>query len=333
MRAGTQLGAAELGLAAALNFPRLPVGSGLGSLCSHRRRARRGGGKPRRGQNRRLEPVALLAALRDAGAEVRGLGIGPDEPEALRQARHRCACAKRTCWSRQVGCRSDPRPSSRCWSHWAPSHRTGETKAWKAVLLSRLVPSHARPTPHPLPGGERRSRREREKLAFGLPRVSRFLARPPSSVFVRPALRKMQGFGELQRPTTSRAPGYRRPRQRPTGPSTSAYPSSRGSRARGQTTGSQSSSRLMSLRSACPLVRIPPGRKRDRRRLDRRRLDPLPTVNTCPSNLVRPRIRGPNGLPLSCRRTLQARRDQPEAIASWSKAVQDGSDPAGPRRP
>src|SRR5450759_3252071 len=86
MRAGTQLGAAELGLAAALNFPRLPV----------RRRPRVAllstgdelvevGEKPGRGQIVDSNRWALLAALREAGAGVRGLGIGPDEPEALRK--------------------------------------------------------------------------------------------------------------------------------------------------------------------------------------------------------------------------------------------------------
>src|SRR5882672_4065317 len=84
--AGTQLGAAELGLAAALNFPRLPV----------RRRPRVAllstgdelvevGGKPGQGQIVDSNRWALLAALREAGAEVRGLGIGPDQPEALRK--------------------------------------------------------------------------------------------------------------------------------------------------------------------------------------------------------------------------------------------------------
>ena len=84
--AGTQLGAAELGLAAALGFPRLPV----------RRRPRVAllstgdelvevGEKPGRGQIVDSNRWALLAALREAGAEVRGLGIGPDEPEALRK--------------------------------------------------------------------------------------------------------------------------------------------------------------------------------------------------------------------------------------------------------
>ncbi|GAC1508891.1 MAG: molybdopterin molybdotransferase MoeA [Candidatus Dormibacteraceae bacterium] len=86
LMAGSQLGAAELGLAAALGFPRLPV----------RRRPRVAlmstgdelvevGEKPGRGQIVDSNRWALLAALREAGAEVRSLGIGPDEPEPLRR--------------------------------------------------------------------------------------------------------------------------------------------------------------------------------------------------------------------------------------------------------
>ncbi|HXC76647.1 MAG TPA: molybdopterin molybdotransferase MoeA, partial [Candidatus Acidoferrum sp.] len=86
MAAGTQLGAAELGLAAALGFPRLPV----------RRRPRVAllstgdelvevGQRPGKGQIVDSNRWALLAALREAGTEVHSLGIGPDEPEALRK--------------------------------------------------------------------------------------------------------------------------------------------------------------------------------------------------------------------------------------------------------
>jgi molybdopterin biosynthesis enzyme len=96
------------------------------------------------------------------------------------------------------------------------------------------------------------------RLAFGLPGF------PVSSlvtfeVFVRPALRKMQGFARLQRPTLpvrlsydARATADRTEYQRVT------------LRREGQelvaaSTGSQSSSRLMSLAGAHALVRIPAG--------------------------------------------------------------------------
>jgi len=108
------------------------------------------------------------------------------------------------------------------------------------------------PLPNPLPDGER------EKVAFGLPGF------PVSSlvtfeVFVRPALRKMQGFAQLQRPTLpvrlgyeAKAAGDRTEYQRVT-------LRREGLELVAVGTGSQSSSRLLSLAGAHALVRIPPG--------------------------------------------------------------------------
>jgi molybdopterin molybdotransferase len=113
------------------------------------------------------------------------------------------------------------------------------------------MPARA-PLPNPLPGGEG------EKLAFGLPGF------PVSSlvtfeVFVRPALRKMQGFASLQRPTLpvrlayeARASADRTEYQRVT-------LRRDGRELVAETTGSQSSSRLLSLAGAHALVRVPPG--------------------------------------------------------------------------
>jgi molybdopterin biosynthesis enzyme len=78
-------------------------------------------------------------------------------------------------------------------------------------------------------------------------------------VFVRPALRKMQGFAQLQRPTLpvrlaydARASADRTEYQRVT-------LRRQGADLVAETTGSQSSSRLMSLVGAHALVRIPAG--------------------------------------------------------------------------
>jgi len=78
-------------------------------------------------------------------------------------------------------------------------------------------------------------------------------------VFVRPALRKMQGFAQLQRPTLSvrlgydaKAPGDRTEYQRVT-------LQREGHELVAHGTGSQSSSRLLSLAGAHALVRIPSG--------------------------------------------------------------------------
>jgi molybdopterin molybdotransferase len=95
-------------------------------------------------------------------------------------------------------------------------------------------------------------------VAFGLPGF------PVSSlvtfeVFVRPAMRRMQGFRDLHRPRLpvrldydARAPGDRTEYQRVTLKRV-------GGELVASSTGSQSSSRLMSLVGAQALVMIPPG--------------------------------------------------------------------------
>jgi molybdopterin molybdotransferase len=240
--AGTQLGAAELGLAAALGFPRLPV----------RRRPRVAllstgdelvevGEKPGRGQIVDSNRWALLAALRDAGAEVRSLGIGPDEPEALRKLIVDVL--------REV----DVLVTSGGVSVGTHDHIKPLLESLGSVHVGRVKLKPGKPfTFATLPG------MGTERIAFGLPGF------PVSSlvtfeVFVRPALRKMQGFTELQRPTLpvrldydARATADRTEYQRVT-------LRHEGRELVASTTGSQSSSRLMSLAGAHALVRIPPG--------------------------------------------------------------------------
>jgi molybdopterin molybdotransferase len=96
------------------------------------------------------------------------------------------------------------------------------------------------------------------KVAFGLPGF------PVSSlvtfeVFVRPALRKMQGFAQLHRPTLPVRLGYD---AKPTAERTEYQRVTlhrEGGELVAETTGSQSSSRLMSLAGAHALVRVPAG--------------------------------------------------------------------------
>jgi molybdopterin molybdotransferase len=283
--AGTQLGAAELGLAAALNFPRLPV----------RRRPRVAllstgdelvevGGKPGRGQIVDSNRWALLAALREAGAEVRGLGIGPDEPEALRKLvvdALREVDVLVTSGGVSVGTHDLVKPllESLGTVHVGRVKlKPGKPFTFATIRIDGLrnaaIASNA-PVPDRLaeggdppggggPGGASSRRTppaqggEGFKLAFGLPGF------PVSSlvtfeVFVRPALRKMQGFASLQRPTLpvrlaydARASADRTEYQRVT-------LRRDGRELVADTTGSQSSSRLMSLAGAHALVRIPPG--------------------------------------------------------------------------
>jgi molybdopterin molybdotransferase len=237
--AGQQLGPAELGLAAALSFPRLPVfRRPRVALMSTGDELVEVGGKPERGQIVDSNRWALLAALREAGADVKGLGIGPDEPDALRKLVVTALSEVDvlvTSGGVSVGTHDLVKPL---------------LESLGTVHVGRVKLKPGKPfTFATLSEG---------KVAFGLPGF------PVSSlvtfeVFVRPALRKMQGFAQLQRPTlpvrlaydagaTADRTEYQRVTLR-----------REGSELVADTTGSQSSSRLMSLSGAHALVRIPPG--------------------------------------------------------------------------
>jgi molybdopterin molybdotransferase len=239
LRAGAQLGAAELGLAAALGLaevnvhrrPRVALMSTGDELVEV-------GRKPGPGQITDSNRWALLAALREAGAEVRILGIGPDEPDALRRLvvdALDAADVLVTSGGVSVGTHDLVKPL---------------LESLGTVHIGRVKLKPGKPfTFATLSAG---------KLAFGLPGF------PVSSlvtfeVFVRPALRKLQGFARLQRPTLpvrlgydARATADRTEYQRVTLRRDGAVLVA-------ETTGSQSSSRLMSLAGAHALVRIAPG--------------------------------------------------------------------------
>ena len=237
--AGTQLGAAEIGLVASVGLARVSV----------RRRPRVAltstgdelvevGQKLRAGQIHDSNRWALLAALREAGAEVNVLGIAPDEPVALRKVvidALQEADVLVTSGGVSVGTHDLVKPL---------------LESLGTVHIGRVKLKPGKPfTFATLPN---------QKFAFGLPGF------PVSSlvtfeVFVRPALRKMQGFTQLQRPTLpvrlgydAKAPGDRTEYQRVT-----LRREGRELVAHG--TGSQSSSRLLSLAGAQALVRIPSG--------------------------------------------------------------------------
>jgi molybdopterin molybdotransferase len=254
LAAGTQLGAAELGLAAALGFPRLPVfrRPRVASMSTGDELVEVGG-KPGRGQIVDSNRWALLAALREAGAEVRGLGIAPDQPDPLRQLvvdALREVDVLVTSGGVSVGTHDLVKPLLESLG----TVHVGRVKLKPGKPFTfATIPDSASPHPDPPPGGG-----GRVKLAFGLPGF------PVSSlvtfeVFVRPALRKMQGFSQLLRPTLpvrlaydARATADRTEYQRVT-------LRREGRDLVAETTGSQSSSRLMSLAGAHALVRIPPG--------------------------------------------------------------------------
>ena len=239
LTAGIQLGPAEIGLAAALGFATLSVYRRPSvALMSTGDELVEVGRKPGRGQITDSNRWALLAALREAGAEVRILGIAPDEPDALRRLvvdALQDADALVTSGGVSVGTHDLVKPL---------------LESLGTVHIGRVKLKPGKPfTFATLPQG---------KLAFGLPGF------PVSSlvtfeVFVRPALRKLQGFTRLQRPTLAvrmgydaRAAGDRTEYQRVT-------LRREGAELVAQTTGSQSSSRLLSLAGAHALVRIAPG--------------------------------------------------------------------------
>lgn len=239
LAAGQQLGAAELGLAAALSFPRLPVvRRPRVALMSTGDELIEVGGKPGRGQIVDSNRWALLAALREAGAEVNSLGIGPDEPDALRKLVVHALLEVDvlvTSGGVSVGTHDLIKPL---------------LESLGTVHVGRVKLKPGKPfTFATLPEG---------KLAFGLPGF------PVSSlvtfeVFVRPALRQMQGFAQPQRPTLPVRLGYD---ARATADRTEYQRVTLrrdGGELVAETTGSQSSSRLMSLAGAHALVRIPPG--------------------------------------------------------------------------
>jgi molybdopterin molybdotransferase len=234
-----QLAAAEVGLCAALGFSRLQVyRRPRVALLSTGDELVEVGEKPGPGQIVDSNRWALLAALREAGAEVTGLGIAPDEPDALR------------------------RLVVDALGHADVLVTSGGVSVGTHDLVTPLLESLG--TVHIgrvklKPGKPFTFATVREgRVAFGLPGF------PVSSlvtfeVFVRPALRKMQGHGHLQRPTLpvrlaydARASADRTEYQRVT-------LRREGDELVAETTGSQSSSRLMSLAGAHALVRVPAG--------------------------------------------------------------------------
>ena len=237
--AGTLLGAAEIGIAAATGRALLPVRRRPHvALMSTGDELVELGRTPAPGQIPDSNRWALLAALREAGAEVNVLGIAPDEPGPLRNLvvdALRGADALVTSGGVSVGTHDLVKPL---------------LESLGTVHVGRVKLKPGKPfTFATLPAS---------RVAFGLPGF------PVSSlvtfeVFVRPALRKMQGFANLQRPTLPVRLGYD---AKPTADRTEYQRVTlrrEGRELVAETTGSQSSSRLMSLAGAHALVRVPAG--------------------------------------------------------------------------
>jgi len=251
MQAGTQLGPAEIGLAAALGAPRLQVHRRPAvALMSTGDELVEVGETPGPGQIPDSNRWALLAALREAGAEVRLLGIAPDRAEDLRTlvtgALHQ-ADALVTSGGVSVGTHDLVKPLL---------ESLGTVHIGRVKLKPGKPFTFATVFPSPAPGAQGKG--EDKRLAFGLPGF------PVSSlvtfeVFVRPALRKMQGFAQVQRPSLPVRLGFH---AQAVGDRTEYHRVTlrrEGAELVATSTGSQSSSRLMSLAGAHALVRVPPG--------------------------------------------------------------------------
>ena len=239
LAAGEQLGPAEIGLAGALGRARLRVHRRPRvALLSTGDELVEVGDRPGPGQIPDSNRWALAAALGEAGAEVRPLGIGPDEPIALHRLvaeAFRDADVLVTSGGVSVGTHDLVKPM---------------LESLGQVHIGRVKLRPGKPfTFATLPD---------RRIAFGLPGF------PVSSlvtfeVFVRPALRKMQGFSRINRPTLPVRLGYdaKPPADRTEYQRVVLHPD--GGALVADSTGSQSSSRLMSLAGAHALVRVPAG--------------------------------------------------------------------------
>ena len=247
LRSGTQLGAAEIGIAAAIGRARLSVHRRPRvALMSTGDELVEVGMAPGPGQIQDSNRWALLAALREAGAEVHVLGIAPDEAGALRGFVTEALIDAEvlvTSGGVSVGTHDLVKPL---------------LESLGTVHVGRVKLKPGKPFTFATIPSPRRGEGEGEGLAFGLPGF------PVSSlvtfeVFVRPALRKMQGFAQLQRPTLPVRLGFD---AKPTAERTEyqrVVLHREGGELVAETTGSQSSSRLMSLAGAHALVRVPAG--------------------------------------------------------------------------
>jgi molybdenum cofactor synthesis domain-containing protein len=237
--AGVQLGAAEIGLAAATGLPLLPVHRRPRvALMSTGDELVEVGETPGKGQIPDSNRWALLGALREAGADVRVLGIAPDKAEPLRRLVVDAlgdADALVTSGGVSVGTHDLVKPL---------------LESLGTVHIGRVKLKPGKPFTF--------ATLSKGKVAFGLPGF------PVSSlvtfeVFVRPALRRMQGFANVQRPTLPVRLGYDAAASGDRTEYQRVMLRRDGRELVADVTGSQSSSRLLSLAGAHALVRIPPG--------------------------------------------------------------------------
>lgn len=238
---GTALGPAEVGLLATVGRARvLAYRRPVVAVLATGDEVYEPDGPPIPGGVRDSNRYALLAAAHEAGCETVSLGIAPDD-EAVQRRAIRDGLARAdvllTSGGVSMGTRDLVKPL---------------LAELGTVHFGRVAFKPGKPTTFATVGA---------KLAFGLPGY------PVSSlvsfeVFVRPALRLLQGDARPERPAARVAlaepiqPAPDRPEYQ------RAVVRLEGGRLIARTTGAQGSSRLLSLRGANALLLVPPGQRR-----------------------------------------------------------------------
>jgi molybdopterin molybdotransferase len=238
---GTLLGAAEVGLLATVGGTRVRVyRRPLVAVLATGDEVYEPDGEPLPGGVRDSNRYALMAAAREAGCETVSLGIARDDEAVQRRAilaGLERADVLLTSGGVSMGTRDLIKPL---------------LAELGTVHFGRIAFKPGKPTTFATVGA---------KLAFGLPGY------PVSSlvsfeVFVRPALRRLQGDARPDRPVARVTllepitPAPDRPEYQ------RAVVRLEGGRLAARTTGAQGSSRLLSLRGANALLLVPPGERR-----------------------------------------------------------------------
>lgn len=249
--AGTALGPPELGLLATVGRtevqvypqPRVAVMSTGDELVEP-------GELPGPGQIRDSNRYSLMAAVREAGGVVVDLGLAPDTAEEL-EARIRDGLAKADVLLTSGGV------------------SMGELDLVKPLLeklgevhFGRVYSKPGKPVTFATvgrPGTRDRPRTRDRQIAFALPGfpVSSLVA---FEVYVRPALRKMQGHQRIWRPTRRVILRHPIPHRPDRTEFQRAVVTREGDVYFAETTGHQSSGRLLSMVGANALLKLPRGR-------------------------------------------------------------------------
>ncbi len=238
LRAGTVLGPAEVGLLATIGHcevlvhprPRVAVLSTGDEVVEPWE-------SPAPGQIRDSNRYALMVAVREAGGEALSMGIAPDRPEGIRE-RIQAALAEADALITSGGV------SAGQYDHIGPILAELGT-----VHFNRVRQKPGKPLTFATVG---------DKPCFALPGnpVSALVS---FELYVRPALQRMAGHTDLRRPEVTVRLRHPVQPDRERTEFVRAVVEREGDEWWARTTGTQASSRLLSMVGANALLRIPPG--------------------------------------------------------------------------